>query len=39
MLMCISTCTGGIPQDIDDLIYGDAATVPSERFRLIMPTT
>lgn len=25
------TCTGDVPQDIDDLIYGDAVTVPSER--------
>jgi hypothetical protein len=35
MLIYISACPGGNPQDIDDLIYGDAGTVPSERlFRL-----
>jgi hypothetical protein len=27
----MTTCTGSVPQDIDDLIYGDAVTVPSER--------
>lgn len=27
----INACSGGIPQDIDDLIFGDTGTVPSER--------
>lgn len=27
----IRTCCPGLPEDIDDLIYGDAGTVPSER--------
>lgn len=31
MLVIISTCCHGLPEDIDDLIYGDAGTVPSER--------
>ncbi len=31
MLGIISACSGGIPQDIDDLIYGETGTVPSER--------
>lgn len=31
MLNFVSTGPGGPPQDIDDLIYGDTGTVPSER--------
>jgi hypothetical protein len=33
----IGTCSGGIPQDIDDLIYGDTGTVPSERLFSLKP--
>ena len=28
-----TACPGGLPQDIDDLIYGDIGTIPSERYR------
>jgi hypothetical protein len=28
----VISCSDGPPQDIDDLIYGDIGTVPSERF-------
>jgi hypothetical protein len=27
----IGACSGGQERDIDDLIYGDTGTVPSER--------
>lgn len=38
MRTMISTCSGGIPQDIDDLIYGDIGTVPSERLYRLKPS-
>lgn len=31
MLYIIRICFGAPPQDIDDLIYGDTVTVPSDR--------
>lgn len=31
MLHNIVQCSGGLEQDIDDLIYGDIRTVPSQR--------
>lgn len=31
MLMIISTCHEDAPGDIDDLIYGNTGTIPSER--------
>lgn len=31
MLHDINTCSSGLGQDIDDLIYGDIGTVPSDR--------
>lgn len=37
MLNIISSGSGGIPQDIDDLIYGDTGTVPSERLYRLRP--
>jgi hypothetical protein len=38
MLTIIRACSGGIPQDIDDLIYGDTGTVPSERLYRLKPS-
>jgi hypothetical protein len=37
MLLNITSCPDGIPQDIDDLIFGDTATVPSERLYRLKP--
>jgi hypothetical protein len=31
MFFIISTCLSDLPEDIDDLIYGNIGTVPSER--------
>lgn len=31
MLFITTMCRGDLPEDIDDLIYGNTGTVPSER--------